>query len=46
MTCIPEPAWGSTVDSDDVAFDGVATHVTTNNNKQSGRNGGTRRGAQ
>lgn len=51
MTYTAEPAWGDTVDadcSDDIAFDGLATHETTNsdNNNQSGRNGGKRRGAE
>jgi len=49
MTYTAEPAWGHTVDfSDDIAFDGLATHETTNsdNNNQSGRNGGKRRGAE
>ena len=49
MTYTAEPAWGNTVDidfSDDIAFDGLATHETTNGNKQSGRNGGKRRGAE
>lgn len=41
MTYTAEPAWGITVDvdfSDDIAFDGLATHET--------RNGGQRRGAE
>jgi hypothetical protein len=49
MTYIAEPAWGSTIDvdfSDDIAFDGLAMHGTTNGNKQSSRNGGKRRGAK
>ncbi len=46
MTYIAERTWGSTVDSDDIAFDGLATNETTNSNKPSGRNGGQRRGAQ
>ncbi len=49
MTYTAEPAWGNTVDvdfSDDIAFDGLATHETTNGYKQSGRNGGKRRGAE
>jgi hypothetical protein len=41
MTDTAEPAWGSTV-----AFDGLATHETRNENQQSGRNGGNRRGAE
>ncbi len=45
MTYTAEPAWGSTVDVD-FSFDGLATHETTNDNKQSGRNGGKRRGAE
>ena len=38
MTYAAEPAWYDTVDvdfSDDIAFDGVATHETMNDNKQS-----------
>jgi hypothetical protein len=45
MTYTAQPTWGSTVDSD-IAFDGLATHDTTNNSNQSGRNGGNRRGAR
>jgi len=47
MTHTAEPAWGDTVDadcSDDIAFDGLATHNTTNNNSE--RDGGNRRGAE
>ena len=49
MTYTAEPARGSTIDvdfSDDIAFDGLATHEITNNHNQSGRNGGNRRGAE
>ncbi len=47
MTYTADPAWGNTVDfRENIAFDGLATHETTNDNKQSGRNGGNRRGAQ
>lgn len=49
MTYTAEPAWGSTVDVafwGGFAFDGLSTADTTNNNEQSGRNGGNRRGAQ
>ena len=49
MTYTVEPDWGTTVDvdfSDDMAFDGLATHETTHGNKQGSRNGGNRRGAE
>ena len=51
MTYTAEPAWGNTVDvdvdcRDDIVFDGLTTHETTNGNKQSGRNGCKRREAE
>jgi hypothetical protein len=45
MTDTAEPAWGNTIDidfSDDIAFDGLATHETVNGR----RNGGKRRAAE
>jgi len=41
MTYAARGAWGSTV-----VFDGLAMHEATNNNNQSKRNGGNRRGAE
>ena len=38
MTHTVEPTWGITVDIGSIAFDRLATHETTNSNKQSGGN--------
>jgi hypothetical protein len=32
MTHTAKPAWGNIVDVDNIAFDGLATHETTNGN--------------
>jgi hypothetical protein len=45
MTHTAEPSWDNTIDidfSDDIAFDGLATHETVNGR----RNGGKGRGAE
>jgi hypothetical protein len=49
MTDTAEPAWGNTIDidfSDDIPFDGLATHKTTNGISQSNRNRGKGRAAE